>query len=183
MLLCSQLAWYPINLQRVFLLPKKQLNILLFLMRFFHMGIVSQAGLLVALVSQPLHYPQLEKSHFFIPKKGLRTMNKKVNVTQESDNQFCANCGVIGLEDLILREDDMCHCLECDHAVVAWAVLSPHQKEFVEVPVISTTKLAFTRKLADVFLELADMPAKDMRSNLRKLAIVLNTMSDNGVTK
>jgi hypothetical protein len=104
--------------------------------------------------------------------------SKKVSVITATNKPFlCPNCGNIGLTDLILREDDVCHCLECDHEIIRWADLSPHQKEYVEVPVVSTVKMAFTRKLADVFLELADMPAKEMRANLKKLAIVLNTMS------
>lgn len=106
--------------------------------------------------------------------------------SKQSRKKFlhCTQCGYIGLEDLILRDDDVCHCLECDSSVIKWADLADSQKEKVNVPCITTTKLAFTNRLADVFLELADMPAKEMRANLKNLALVLNQLSAaKGVTQ
>jgi hypothetical protein len=108
--------------------------------------------------------------------------SKKQAVTKETHIYLhCDNCMRVRIDETILRDDGYIHCLECESKLMEYGMLSAYQKQYVQVPVISTTKLTVTQQLSDVLLALADLPAKDMRAHLRNIALALNTIS--GVTK
>lgn len=101
---------------------------------------------------------------------------KKVSIkaSEQQDNNllFCPECGVIDCEAVMVR-NGMCHCLECDQKIVPYAHLSPQQQAKVECEVIDSD-LPISARLTDILLELADMPAKDLRKALRSMAIAVN---------